>query len=893
MEGEVDRKKIAAPGRRSSARVKKFRGLKLIDGIEYDLDARKRRGTDGVMYDMKEEDFAEIERLVAAQEAEEAERARLHAEQAAIEAQAEADVAAAAAEAEAAVRAAEEERQKEEAEEEERRRVQEEEIREQRRAAEARAAQAAEARAAEAQAMAEIEAAKERKKAEQAAAWEAEERAQAEAQERAQARAQAEAEAKAAAEVAARKAAEEAAAAEEELQRVIAEERSKRESVRIQKEKEEQEKRAAEAAAEEEARRRKLEQAAASAKALSEAEDAELAAKRKRAEEQRKKREKFLSDMDNFEDDFQTKVQEAKERRESLAAQEEALMREQLAAASMGYTAPKKSAGIADEADEVKPDVKIATHYAMTEETKPTELEPRPLPVEEKKGADEKAIRLHGKSDGQFDSVAASLFASGEVSSELKGASPTDDAEGGMGKKVDFDEELRMPTRIGSTGKGKFTAQPAAKERESSSPTRPSESSRGNTQVPEHLLKGVKFSSEDIAEYPDGDDEEEEGNDAEISGLSAFLTKEERRGLSKRDRAAWRALHSDMNSRRKDFHGAVTYAFDGIFSWQMYGSAEAVDETGKSYTEYLMRCQWGTTWDNMQPWISARRYREFDLLDKQLRSLFPALKHKMVRLPEKDFFFSLESHVIQHRRACLEEYMVKIVSSLPTLLRSEELNEFLGIGERIQVIKAKLTSMGEESTVTQPQQRVSAPNDSTITDPDYRPSPFDAPRNGNGNLRGNSSSGSSGQEGPSSPQRQATQQQQEERVIDTDAEVSNSLAADPDLVHLTIDSAENVRAAEDSAAFDDNELGQLEEDVKMLGMLLREATPDVVAGAGGGGPIRDILVQITNRWPRLRATAVVGTNIDFSLIPRAMQTEEDLVRLIDDYRSLKAAHLIL
>ena len=25
-----------------------------------------------------------------------------------------------------------------------------------------------------------------------------------------------------------------------------------------------------------------------------------------------------------------------------------------------------------------------------------------------------------------------------------------------------------------------------------------------------------------------------------------------------------------------------------------------------------MRCQWGTTWDNMQPWIVARRYREFD-----------------------------------------------------------------------------------------------------------------------------------------------------------------------------------------------------------------------------------------------------------------------------------------
>ena len=31
-----------------------------------------------------------------------------------------------------------------------------------------------------------------------------------------------------------------------------------------------------------------------------------------------------------------------------------------------------------------------------------------------------------------------------------------------------------------------------------------------------------------------------------------------------------------------------------------------------------MRCQWGTTWDNMQPWIVARRYREFDVLNFQV-----------------------------------------------------------------------------------------------------------------------------------------------------------------------------------------------------------------------------------------------------------------------------------
>ncbi len=41
---------------------------------------------------------------------------------------------------------------------------------------------------------------------------------------------------------------------------------------------------------------------------------------------------------------------------------------------------------------------------------------------------------------------------------------------------------------------------------------------------------------------------------------------------------------ADLSSRRKEFHGVVTYMFDGIFSWQMYGSADAVDEDGSPYT---------------------------------------------------------------------------------------------------------------------------------------------------------------------------------------------------------------------------------------------------------------------------------------------------------------------
>ena len=86
------------------------------------------------------------------------------------------------------------------------------------------------------------------------------------------------------------------------------------------------------------------------------------------------------------------------------------------------------------------------------------------------------------------------------------------------------------------------------------------------------------------------------------NSLSNILTADERRRLTSTQKASWRAKQMDLIHHRKEFHGAVTYLQDGIFSWQMYGSAEAIDEYGNSYTEYLMRCQWGTTFDNLQPW---------------------------------------------------------------------------------------------------------------------------------------------------------------------------------------------------------------------------------------------------------------------------------------------------
>jgi hypothetical protein len=76
--------------------------------------------------------------------------------------------------------------------------------------------------------------------------------------------------------------------------------------------------------------------------------------------------------------------------------------------------------------------------------------------------------------------------------------------------------------------------------------------------------------------------------------------------MTEAERAVWRAKQEDLTQRRKglpahlflvpldvyaqpsvDFHGACTYAFKGVFAWQMYSAVDAVDEFGKAYTVSL------------------------------------------------------------------------------------------------------------------------------------------------------------------------------------------------------------------------------------------------------------------------------------------------------------------
>ena len=61
-----------------------------------------------------------------------------------------------------------------------------------------------------------------------------------------------------------------------------------------------------------------------------------------------------------------------------------------------------------------------------------------------------------------------------------------------------------------------------------------------------------------------------------MKSLSNILTLEERKTMSVTQKSAWRAKYADLQSQRADFNGSLTYLFDGVFSWQMYGTSDAI-----------------------------------------------------------------------------------------------------------------------------------------------------------------------------------------------------------------------------------------------------------------------------------------------------------------------------
>jgi len=154
----------------------------------------------------------------------------------------------------------------------------------------------------------------------------------------------------------------------------------------------------------------------------------------------------------------------------------------------------------------------------------------------------------------------------------------------------------------------------------------------------------------------------------------------------------WRVGSQDLQFKRPDFHGVVIRAFDGVFSWSLYGTTDGTETIGtplarsETYTEYVMRCQWGPDPQNMSPWMVARRYREFDALDKDLREVFPHLRDSFPSLPPKELF-KTSAEVVARRKVGLEQYMSFLIGNCPDVLCCSQMDRFLGICDRIAAIK--------------------------------------------------------------------------------------------------------------------------------------------------------------------------------------------------------------
>jgi len=668
--------------------------------------------------------------------------------------------------------------------------------------------------------------------------------------------------------IAAKKAAEEA-----EIARLREEEEQRRKELIAAQQREEEEHNA-EALRLESERAAAAEEARKAEEAISSYENAALEEKKKRAEAQRKKREMFLNDLDSFSTTFEAKNQEEDEKIKAEQDKHYETLAQQMkeveavkASVAAKEAKEKEQRATALAAAQLAAEAEAAARAAEVANTPP------PVPVKQQSEVEDAPPRAEGNRANIGD-LTSTLFASPAVTEVVDAAGtsghrpqtpdepdeadedatpPTCSSDGAAATAAGGSDELRVPTRIGS-GKAKKTA-----------PYKPAPASTITAKA-----------NAAIAKY--SEDEEEEGTGV-AGSISNVLTLEERRQMTLAQKDTWRAKQADLTEKRKDFHGVVTYTFDGVFSWQMYGSAEAVDETGSNYTEYLMRCQWGTNFDNMHPWIVAHRYREFDQLDQALKKKFPRLEPNMPKLPKKELFRALSSDVVSERRAILEDYMSKIVGTMPSLLRSELMNDFLDITNRISGIRMTLLKESNK--------RVAAASAGNST-PDSRstsasPVPTPAPKSTGSAVPSNSKYGI---EDPLSYSVRSPASGPMTTLTTPEARAF-AKEEDDEPLYWTLDEAEEARAAKQSTSLDEDALGHLETDIRTLGQLIRKG--DNAALVARESKFRTKYRAVSKRWPNLRATAVVGMGVDFTLIPRAMQAEEDLIRYVNVFRNIETA----
>ncbi len=157
----------------------------------------------------------------------------------------------------------------------------------------------------------------------------------------------------------------------------------------------------------------------------------------------------------------------------------------------------------------------------------------------------------------------------------------------------------------------------------------------------------------------------------------------------------------------------------------------------------------------------------------------------------------------------MEEYVSHIVSTMPTILRSEIMDRFLNISPRIKAIKSQMIKAGNYS------QSISTGGHATSSPGEQ-----------------GSGSGSGG-------------------AAATGA-VGAGVGGGIDLKDITItseDQAERIRKERKVPPLDDSSLGLFEEDTRELWLILcRTGTREV----GRRARSRVLVLSLTNRWPALR-----------------------------------------
>ena len=104
---------------------------------------------------------------------------------------------------------------------------------------------------------------------------------------------------------------------------------------------------------------------------------------------------------------------------------------------------------------------------------------------------------------------------------------------------------------------------------------------------------------------------------------------------------------------------------------------------------------------------------------------------------------------------------------------------------------------------------------------------------------------------------------------------------------LTVDEVQEMMVKEGSSPLDDCDLGDLEEKIFEIRQSMRTLTPKQIVTSS---KLSRQFKYCRNLWPRLRATMDFERSTDVSLIPRAMQVEEDLVAVQGEVKSVVAAY---